>query len=420
VTDIEVVMLEAFKEILFSEAREKVLYGGSGSGKTHVVQQYSILKGLDEPNDMTLIVMETVPGVLTGMYYPMKQMLQDWGIPIESRETVPIRMTLPNGHQLLFTSADKSEKLKHYTNVRRVIINEATGLSEDDFNQLMNRMGRTFTGAEIIFTFNPIDEHHWLVERYVTPFLEGKLPAGAAVHHSTYHDNPFLTDEWCQWLESRMAADPNFYRVYALGLPGHLEGLVYAEGANWTHQPLSAWPEELQTMPPRGIGIDFGWNDPMAAIALWDTPRARYAHELVYESFITDDDLIGKLELMFSRAKWSKSIPLICDSSAAGSIEKLKRHGFNAQICNKDIVYGIGEVKAKPIVISDESGNMIKELRNYRWAEKNDKIIDKPVDAFNHGLDGLRYICVATGSTPPPFRLVFRPAVQYVSPYASK
>lgn len=405
-TELEVVMLDAFRPTLEAAAREKVLYGGSGSGKTHAVQQYAILRGLEEPNDATLIVMETVPGVLTGMFYPMRDMLQEWGIPFQPRESVPIRIELPNGHQLLFTSADRSEKLKHYTNVRRVIINEATGLTEDDFNQLMNRMGRTYSGAEILFTFNPIDEHHWLVERYVTPCLEGRVPPGVAVHHSTYHDNSFLSAEWCAWLESRMAADPNFYRVYALGLPGHLEGLVYAEGANWTHAPLEVWPAQVLKSPPRALGVDFGFNDPAAVVGLWDLKGQRYAHLLVYGPGLIDDDLIARIERALAESGWPRTVPLVCDSARPDSIEKLKRRGLRADGTDKDIAYGIGEVKARPLVVSDESTDLIRELRNYRWAEKNGRTIDKPVDAFNHALDALRYAIVAQSDAPNPSRFL--------------
>lgn len=413
--NLHVTLLDAFREPLLCEAREKVFYGGSGSGKTAQVQRYAILKAFEEPNESTLIVMETIPGVLTGMYYDMRDMLLEWGVAIEPRETVPIRIELPNGHQLLFTSADKSEKLKHYTNVRRVIINEATGLREDDFNQLMNRMGRTYSNAEILFTFNPIDEHHWLVERYVTPYLSGRVPNGVVVHHSTYKDNPFLSDEWCQWLESRMNRDPNFYRVYALGLPGHLEGLIYQEFSapdrpyNWKHLSIQEWPDKVCNNPPRAIGIDFGYNDPVAVIAFWEYNKERYAHELLYESGLIDDDLIRRLDRMFAQYGWSKTLPLICDSARPDSIEKLKRTGYRASGTDKDIAFGIGEVKARPLTVSDESLNTIRELRNYRWAEKNGKVIDKPVDAFNHALDSLRYSIVAMAeplADPSRFRVV--------------
>ena len=38
---------------------------------------------------------------------------------------------------------------------------------------------------------------------------------------------------------------------------------------------------------------------------------------------------------------------------------------------------------------------MIKELRNYKYIEdKNGQLTNKPIDAFNHSLDALRYSIV--------------------------
>ena len=36
--------------------------------------------------------------------------------------------------------------------------------------------------------------------------------------------------------------------------------------------------------------------------------------------------------------------------------------------------------------------NLIKEMRNYKWVEdKNGKLLNKPIDAFNHAIDAMRY-----------------------------
>ena len=38
---------------------------------------------------------------------------------------------------------------------------------------------------------------------------------------------------------------------------------------------------------------------------------------------------------------------------------------------------------------------MIKELRNYRWAiDKEGNATNKPIDAWNHCIDAVRYISV--------------------------
>ena len=41
------------------------------------------------------------------------------------------------------------------------------------------------------------------------------------------------------------------------------------------------------------------------------------------------------------------------------------------------------------IVVDPNSKNLINELENYAWAKGN---TEKPIDSFNHILDGARYI----------------------------
>jgi phage terminase large subunit len=45
--------------------------------------------------------------------------------------------------------------------------------------------------------------------------------------------------------------------------------------------------------------------------------------------------------------------------------------------------------------VTENSINTIKELRNYKYIEdKNGQLTNKPIDAFNHSLDALRYSVV--------------------------
>ena len=41
------------------------------------------------------------------------------------------------------------------------------------------------------------------------------------------------------------------------------------------------------------------------------------------------------------------------------------------------------------LVIDPESTNLVEELKNYAWSKGN---TEKPIDNFNHILDGVRYI----------------------------
>ena len=53
---------------------------------------------------------------------------------------------------------------------------------------------------------------------------------------------------------------------------------------------------------------------------------------------------------------------------------------------------GINYMKGKKLFITSRSINGIKELRNYKYHEdKNGKMTNQPVDAFNHFIDASRY-----------------------------
>mgnify|MGYP002408813539 CR=1 FL=1 len=403
---LELDMLEAFQEVLFSDARTKAMYGGSSSGKTTVVQQYGLLKALEGPNDETLVLMETQTDVIVGMYRPMCDMLDAWGIPYVPHGSAPINIALPNGHIIWFSPLylskgnDSSEAFKKYNNVRRVIVNEATALTWEGYLQLKNRMGRT-KAAEMVFNWNPTDEQHWLTKTFIEPYLEGRLPEGVAVHHSTHWDNPHLTPEKHQEYEDLIKIDLNYYRVYCLGLPGRLEGLIYIEGRNWTHRPMEEWPAEVQSAPPTSMGLDWGYsNDQAALVAHWDTPGERYVHQLLYALDLTISDIAAQLEYIFTRNRWSRKVKIWADPSRPDNIEELKRAGWDVEGAVNDIQYGIDIVKSKPVVVSDESRDLIREKRGWCWAMKNGQPTNKPVDKFNHALDGERYTIASSHQAP--------------------
>jgi phage terminase large subunit len=47
------------------------------------------------------------------------------------------------------------------------------------------------------------------------------------------------------------------------------------------------------------------------------------------------------------------------------------------------------------IFVRDTDLNAQKEFRNYKWmTDKNGKVLNQPVDAFNHIVDAVRYICL--------------------------
>jgi phage terminase large subunit len=53
------------------------------------------------------------------------------------------------------------------------------------------------------------------------------------------------------------------------------------------------------------------------------------------------------------------------------------------------------------MAVTSRSVNLIKELRNYKWREdKNGRVLNEPVDAFNHAIDAARYAAMFNQSNP--------------------
>jgi phage terminase large subunit len=56
------------------------------------------------------------------------------------------------------------------------------------------------------------------------------------------------------------------------------------------------------------------------------------------------------------------------------------------------IVYGINLINQNEVYVTNRSKNLINELRNYIWlTDKEGNKMNKPIDAYNHAIDAMRY-----------------------------
>jgi len=89
---------------------------------------------------------------------------------------------------------------------------------------------------------------------------------------------------------------------------------------------------------------------------------------------------------------------IVADSSEPKSIEDLHRSGWNIHPAKKgpdSIRFGLDWMMSRRIFITPESRNLMKEFYSYTWKQdKNGKWLPEPVDAFNHGIDAARYLCM--------------------------
>lgn len=361
--------------------------GGAGSGKTVSICQKFVQRLFDEPAGyVQLIVRKTGPSLTKTTYAEYKKALDEAG-HIEGEDYVENRaersIKTPDGNIVWFFSfggdveATRGVEKAKSLNITDCYINEATELSRDEYQQLRLRLRNpTGTGRpnQMFLDFNPTDPYHW-TKTEVLDMADGR---NIAALHSTYMDNPFLPESYREQLRQLEALDQTYYKIYALGEYAVLKNLIYS---NYDVRALERKEQ------PISIGVDFGFNNPTAVVALYSYDREIYLKTMVYESHLTNQDLINRISTLIN-----KTTPIYADSAEPARIEELRRAGYNVFPADKSVNDGIDRVKRYRLHIHPESTELLKEIRGYKWREdRNGRILDEPVKINDHAMDALRY-----------------------------
>ncbi len=342
-----------------------VLYGGSSSSKTISILQYLMLYGLKYPNKRITIGGESLPILKKTIIPDLKQKVfkEAWDDSLYNKTDMVY--SLPNGSVINFIPADDANRW-HGMRSDITYFDELYNIPEAVFQQASIR-----TSERIFASFNPVSRF------YITKYWDD---ASCCKLHSTYLDNPFLSDTIISALETRISKDSNFKNVYLLGLWGNLEGLVFKEHTNW---------DIVDKLPESGrdiIGLDFGYtNDPTAIVRVRYYNGDIYLDEIAYQKGLLNSNIYSLLP----------NNKIIADSAEPKSIDEIANMGADIHPAVKgagSINAGINLLKEFKIYITSNSINIIKEFRNYSWAKDKDGVsINKPVDAYNHSIDALRY-----------------------------
>jgi phage terminase large subunit len=206
---------KCYQPLLDDTNRYLLLYGGAGSGKSVFASQKMLLRLANEPGHRILVLRKVARKIKQSVFARLKAQIQQ----LELQEYFSINHSaesivhLPTGNEIITAGVDDVEKLKSIETITAIWMEEATELSEADFDQLDLRLrGISPHYKQIILTFNPVDERHWIKKR----FFDTPLP-NATIHKTTFADNAFIDPEYRQVLHNKIAVSPNLYRIYYLG-----------------------------------------------------------------------------------------------------------------------------------------------------------------------------------------------------------
>lgn len=356
-------------------------YGGRGSGKSVAASQAFLYRAANRKG-RALAVRKVARTLRVSVWPRLLSELSDWNLlPRCKINKTEMSVTLPNGSEINCIGADDPEKIKSVQGAWLAWIEEADSLTEADFDAIdfSLRSG----GDTILMTFNPPPTtpgtDHWIKARFID-----RHDPDATVLKTTWRDNPFLPELYTRRLEDLKETNPDLYRMWALGEFVGLSGAIFK---NWAIVP--GIPDDAAFL---GYGLDFGFSvDPAALIACYRYNGELYYREVVYETGLTNKDLMDRME----QAGVSQSQEIIADSAEPKSIEELRRAGWNVKPAVKgpdSVRKGIDYMLQFKHNVEQGSAGLIKEFGAYSWKTGSDgKPKPEPVDAWNHGIDAIRY-----------------------------
>ena len=364
-----------FYQTVNSDKRIIVHQGGSRSGKTYAICQYIIyLLTTRKEKLIVTIARKTLPALKGSVFRDFMEIAEQVGI-VYFAEINKAEMTFKyKNHLVEFISLDNEMKVRGRKRTH-CFLNEANEFYLEDFNQLSLR-----TTEKMILDFNPSDVIHWIYSDICTR-------DDCDTYITTFEDNAFLDPQIKNEILRMKEKDADRWRVYGLGEKGVSMSTIFRNT-----NLINKIPDNVKFV---GYGLDWGFsNDPTALIEVYSDDENIYLNELIYERGLTNQDIGNKMK----EFKIERHNEIIADSSEPKSIEEIYRMHFNIKPAKKgadSVRLGIDIMRRYKINITKNSINTIKEFRNYKWKQdKNGQTLPVPVDAFNHSVDAVRYLCL--------------------------
>ena len=351
-----------------------ILQGGTRSGKSFSAMQWILVKALSEPNVVISVVRKSFPSMRVSIMRDFVGIMKDLGIWDENRWSATEHIyTFDNGTIVEFMSIDSSEKRKGSAR-DYLFVDECNELSREDWFQLFIR-----TRKKSIIAYNP----SFGTNNYI--FTEIQTHPEADLFISTFKDNPYLEKQIVEEIERLKEINPEYYKIYGLGLPGNNVGTIFSINL------VDEVPENAEFV---AFGLDYGFTvDPTSLVAIWKRDKDLFIDELIYQKGMVTSDIAQRLaDLEVGREEiWA-------DSAEPRLNEELYRLGFNVKAVRKgkdSIKLGIDLMMQYRLIVTKRSSNIVKEFGEYVWmVDKNGNFENIPVDYSNHAIDAIRYVCM--------------------------
>ena len=369
-------MTTGARKILGMEGRFKAVFGGASASKTYSIIPMLINKAIENPGELITIVSDTMPALRGGAMSDFIKIMKDFKRWDRARWKSTFSVyEFPGGSKIEFIGANEPDKFRGPRR-DRLYINEANRIDFETFNQLNIR-----TRKEVVLDWNPTAPFWYDTE------VKGKVPHEWL--RLTYLDNESLSEqELNEFAMNKKKGETstywkNWWRVYGLGLTGMIEGACLTDYKILDSNDI---PEGYRLA---GIGLDFGNNDPNAAVALYKNDSEQFVFdEILYKPKIHISSISKALRkydaVIYADYAWPQTI---------NELRKLKHTVLKCKKGPDSIKAGIDLMNAKDISVTPQSENLIQEFQSYAYkTDKNGLLVDGKYSGPDHLVDACRYV----------------------------
>lgn len=224
-----------------------ILWGGRDSGKSQFVAQKLIDESLDADYFRCLLIKETHESIKDSQWQMLQDVANDWCVDhLYNFNTSPLSIRGANGSVFGARGMNKPGRVRSFTNPSHCWIEEANQISETSFITLLTSLRSNKGRVKLYMTLNPEStvpdyEEFWLYKWFFADYAPEKSFTGIKtlkikvkgverevhlrfrVTHTTYHDNPYVSDQRIAFHESLEEASPYWYAVFTDGEWGNQE-----------------------------------------------------------------------------------------------------------------------------------------------------------------------------------------------------
>lgn len=376
--------LQRKRTILTTPKRNKVLYGGRGSGKSWLIAECLLLIALNAKVRI-LCTREIQNSIRDSVWRLLRDTIDRLGW-LEHFEVTndSIRCTR-SGSEFIFKGLRLNPSIKSTEGIDIAWVEEAQLVSDESWAILIPTVRKK--GSEIWISYNPDVADTPVHRRFIATPRDDVL-----AFKINWNDNPFFPDVLKAEKDYLYRVDPEAAANIWGGELRTNSALSIFSG-KYVIEPI---PEGLHKEAERlFFGADFGFaNDPSTLVRCFIIDRTLFIDAEWYGIGVDIDLLPEAYRTIPESDRWT----IYADCARPETISYLKRHGFPrcepSPKWQGSIEDGIAFIRGfEKVVIGTNCPHTADEFRLYSW--KADRLTGKalpvPEDKQNHIVDALRY-----------------------------